>query len=68
MKTKELIQKLLDDVRGNALVTTYRGGRPEPTHHGCELCGSEWKPGEPECHVGPCLITMANVALEQMED
>lgn len=68
MKARELIQKLLDEVRGNALFTLYKGGNPEPDHRGCEICGSTWKPDEEECHVGPCLITVATAALAELEE
>lgn len=68
MKPKVIIEKLLAEVRGNAIESVYRGGIPVPHHHRCDLCGTEWKPGQPEAHDGQCLISMTNVALEQMPE
>lgn len=61
---KELAQRLMENVRGNNVCSTYRGGKF--IHHGCELCGSEWGAGAPETHNGTCLIAMADIAIEQM--
>jgi hypothetical protein len=67
MNPREIIEKLLAEVRGNAIEHVYRGGFPTPHHCRCDLCGGEWKPGDSETHDSVCLISMTNVALEQLD-
>lgn len=63
---KKLLEQLVAEVRNHNITNIYTGIPTQLVGHGCELCNSEWKPGESETHAGACLIAMTDIAIEQM--